>query len=122
MIGSATFSKEGQSLTISNFNRHKVEQNTGVDLVYYHHKFDAYVMIQYKRMKVETLKKGNRIVYRPLLDESYKKEIEKMKELQENFVYLTIKKRLIICNIDCIVTRSISSFAYLLDLSWHQPI
>ncbi|MBD1917964.1 MULTISPECIES: hypothetical protein [Cyanophyceae] len=85
MVGSATFTKEGQNLTISNFNRHKVEQNTGVDLVYYHHRFDAYIMVQYKRMKVETSKRFNRIVYRPLLDESYKKEIEKMKELQKSF-------------------------------------
>jgi len=86
MICSTTFTKEGQRLTVSNFNRYKVEQNTGVDLVYYHHKFNAYVMVQYKRMKSEPAKKGNRTVYRPLSDESYKKEIKKMKELQENFL------------------------------------
>ena len=83
MNGSVTFTKQGQKLTISNFNRHKVEENTGVDLVYYHHKFDAYVMVQYKRMQVECSKK-NLIVYRPL-DGSYKKEIEKMRELQKSF-------------------------------------
>jgi hypothetical protein len=84
-IGSVQFSKEGKLLTVTNFNRHKVEENTGVDLIYYNHDFNSYVMVQYKKMQVEPERQGNRtrniIVYRPS-GKSYNNEIKQMKDLE----------------------------------------
>lgn len=67
--------KQGQRIvTISNFNRHPVEQQTGVDLLYYHHHFNAYALVQYKRLDPKEK------VYRPI-GETYKKELENMERL-----------------------------------------
>ena len=69
--------KQGQRIvTISNFNRHPVEQQTGVDLLYYHHYFNAYVLVQYKRLDPKEK------VYRPI-GNSYKKELENMQRFLE---------------------------------------
>ena len=76
-VGLATFQHRGRKLTIINVNRTDVERALGVDLVYYNHHFDAYVLVQYKRM----LKKNNGTghEYRP--DEQLEKELERMRSL-----------------------------------------
>lgn len=67
--------KQGRKIvTISNFNRHPVEQQTGVDILYYHDYFDAYALIQYKRLD------PTEKVFRPI-DATYKKEFENMENL-----------------------------------------
>lgn len=77
--GPISFVNGDQKLTIMNVNRHSLEETTGVDLIYLHHRYSSYIMVQYKRMTRTS--KGNWI-YRPI-DNSYKKEIGRMQNLQE---------------------------------------
>lgn len=48
-------------LTIVNANRSSIETTLGVDLVYYHHKFQSFVLVQYKRLTGDLSPR----VYRP---------------------------------------------------------
>ncbi len=59
-----------------NANRTGIEKTLGVDLVYYHHSFDCFTMVQYKRMTGGE----DQPVYRPDSDASYSAEIERMKQ------------------------------------------
>lgn len=52
-VGTVQFSRNNQHLTIMNVNRHPIEQTLGVDLLYYHHVYNAYILVQYKRMTQE---------------------------------------------------------------------
>ncbi|MFT5702340.1 MAG: hypothetical protein ACI8ZB_005257 [Desulforhopalus sp.] len=81
IVGAAEFTKGNNKLTIMNANRHKIEENLGVDLIIYHHKFKSYLLIQYKRMT----KDGDTLSYRPN-DKSYKSEISRMVKFQEKEV------------------------------------
>jgi hypothetical protein len=76
-VGAVIFQKDGEQLTIMNVNRHKVEETLGVDLLYYHHRYESYVMVQYKRM----LNENNELGYRPT-DKSYKAELQRMQNLK----------------------------------------
>ncbi|MEO1665349.1 MAG: hypothetical protein AAFU54_11990 [Chloroflexota bacterium] len=79
-VGNAhQFKKNGQRLTVRNFNRTRVERSLGVDLVYYHENYKSYVLIQYKRMRDEE--------YRPI-SKSYKDEIKRMRNVQKREVAL----------------------------------
>lgn len=69
----------GERLTILHCNRQPLEQTLGVDLIYYNHRFDSFVLVQYKRMTDEG--KG-KVVYRPENDGSYASELERMKTIQ----------------------------------------
>lgn len=91
-VGSVTLVKGKEVLTILNVNRTPIEKTLGVDLIYYHHKYRSYTLVQYKRMKTEkkpyvvndeAIEETHDVwVYRPL-DSSYKKEIARMKEFQK---------------------------------------
>ena len=48
--GSVEFTKDKERITILNVNRAGVERAIGVDLIYYTHTFESYVMVQYKRL------------------------------------------------------------------------
>jgi hypothetical protein len=72
----AVFRKGHEVLTIVNANRNPIEKSLGVDLVYYNHYYDSFVMVQYKRMVEES---RNTWVYRPYTDKSYEKELSRMK-------------------------------------------
>ena len=78
LVGSARFEKGNEQLTITNVNRHVVEQTAGVDLICYFHKFKSYILIQYKRM----MRESDELMYR-LNDKSYKKELSRMEELDQ---------------------------------------
>jgi hypothetical protein len=78
-VGYAVFNKGQERLTVMNVNRHNVERTLGVDLFYYHYRYDAYVMVQYKRMMKE--KEAGGAVYR-LNDKSYRHELERMQEFE----------------------------------------
>ncbi len=78
---SVELESEGQTLTIVNVNRLTVEQTLGVDLIYYHHTFDSFVLVQYKRLVPEGSSK--RPIYRPNSDSSLGKEMERMKQWSE---------------------------------------
>src|SRR5215207_6209297 len=49
-VGIAEFQERDRRLTVINVNRAGVEHALGVDLVYYNHEFESYVIVQYKRM------------------------------------------------------------------------
>ena len=79
LVGLATFQQRGRELTIINVNRTDVEHALGVDLVYYNHQFDAYVLVQYKRMQKHNTT-GHE--YRP--DKQLEKELERMRSLSRS--------------------------------------
>jgi hypothetical protein len=76
--GAVEFEKENQRITIMNVNRQPLEKTLGVDLLVYHHTYQSYILIQYKRM----IKEKDVYVYRPI-DSSYKSEIKRMKAFQK---------------------------------------
>lgn len=65
-------------LTVMNVNRAPVETTTGVDLIYYRHEPDAFVLVQYKRLTNE--RKG--WVYRPSSDKNFAAERARMVDLR----------------------------------------
>jgi hypothetical protein len=79
LIGAITVTLETGSLTIVNANRTGIEKTLGVDLIYYHHVFDSFTMVQYKRMTGR-----ENPVYRPSADRSYFAEISRMKAFLSN--------------------------------------
>ena len=78
-VGAIEFRRRDRDevLTIMNVNRTKIEKTLGVDLLYYHHKFKSFVLVQYKRME----KQNGKFIYRPI-DVSYKTELQRMKDFQ----------------------------------------
>lgn len=77
-VGTVTFRKGRERLTVTNVNRHLVERTLGVDLFYYHYKYQSYVAVQYKRMKSG----GGGPIFR-LNDETYEKELRRMRRYEE---------------------------------------
>lgn len=75
-VGAVEFVKDKERLTVFNINRAPSEKAFGADLLYCHHKYKSFVLVQYKRMKSE----GDppTAVYRPT-DLQYEKELERMK-------------------------------------------
>jgi len=81
-IGTVEFTnRSGERLTLMNVNRTRVEENLGVDLVYYSHRFRAFVLVQYKRMVNE----GRTYGYRPI-DPSYTSELTRMKAVNSTVI------------------------------------
>ena len=79
VIGSVVLTDGREYLTILNCNRQPLEQTLGVDLIYYSHRFDSFVLVQYKRMS-----KGKQgAEYRPGNDPSHEKEVERMLKTEE---------------------------------------
>ncbi|MEQ9617047.1 MAG: hypothetical protein RLN60_03330 [Phycisphaerales bacterium] len=64
-----------EHLTILNCNRQPLEETLGVDLIYYNHRFDSYVLVQYKRMTGDEF---STLCYRPRSDASHDREIQRM--------------------------------------------
>lgn len=78
-VGATEFEKEGRKLTVMNVNRTRVEESLGVDLIYYQHTFDAFILVQYKRMRRGDDGKPS---YRPS-DAAFKAEIARMREFKK---------------------------------------
>ena len=76
-VGSVVLQASGEYLTILNCNRQPLEETLGVDLIYYSHRFDSFVLVQYKRM---TQAADGHAVYRPNLDKNHSKELHRMIE------------------------------------------
>jgi hypothetical protein len=90
VVGTVTLSNAGESLTIINCNRMPLEQILGVDLIYYSHKFDSFVLVQYKRMTADSRARSDDLLdedvvednedselgYRPASDPNHAKEME----------------------------------------------
>ncbi len=49
-----SFTDGRRQVTVANVNRTSVESSTGADLIYYSHDWQAYVLVQYKRMEHES--------------------------------------------------------------------
>jgi hypothetical protein len=64
---------------VINVNRMAAETTLGVDLVYYHETYDAFVMVQYKRMHTEKVDGLDRAVYRP--DANHAGQVESMRRI-----------------------------------------
>jgi len=65
VVGATDFEQDGKRLTVINVNRLAPENSLGVDLIYYHHAYEAFVLVQYKRMRREEIEERERLVYRP---------------------------------------------------------
>ncbi len=76
-IGSLVLRHGNEYLTILNCNRQPLEETLGVDLIYYSHRFDSFVLVQYKRMRRN---ENGEAVYRPFLDRNHAKELKRMFE------------------------------------------
>jgi hypothetical protein len=73
LVGATRFEQQGRKLTVINVNRSKIEQTLGCDLIYYTHRYQAYVLVQYKRLR----NSGQTWEYRP--DQQLAKELERMR-------------------------------------------
>lgn len=69
----------GRRLTILHANKNRIEETTGVDLVYFIHEYQSVVLVQYKRV----VSRNNRLVVR--LDEQLSTELTRMEQLESNF-------------------------------------
>lgn len=74
LVGAVQLTTQSGTLTILNANRTTIERTLGVDLVYFNHQFESFVLVQYKRLCGE-----NNPVYRPESDRSLADEIRRMK-------------------------------------------
>ncbi len=77
--GFARFESRGRRVTVINVNRSGIEKALGVDLIYYTQKYDAYVLVQYKRRDNDS---DDRWVYRP--DSRFDRQLERMRRLVED--------------------------------------
>lgn len=72
-VGAVEFREGGRRLTVVNVNRTAIEAVLGVDLIYLNEQYNAFVLVQYKRMtKSESLG----WIYRP--DGNHDAEVERM--------------------------------------------
>lgn len=79
----ARFETRTTALDVIYQNRTSVEKTLGVDLIYYNHMFDAYTLVQYKRMTKEKLKDHHNAVYRPLSDKNFDSEVGRMRGFRD---------------------------------------
>lgn len=68
------FSDGQNEVVVMNVHRTPTEETTGVDLLYHHLELNAFVLVQYKRLRDE----NGSLVYRPSSDPRYPKELERM--------------------------------------------
>lgn len=76
----ARFTVGERMLSVVYLNRTSVEKSLGIDLIYYNHQFEAYTLVQYKRMNKESLKKSDADawVFRPSSDRNFDVEMKRM--------------------------------------------
>jgi hypothetical protein len=79
--GAAVFSDGRRRVTVVNVNRQPLERTLGVDLVYVNHTFDAFILVQYKRLRDEGRKGSRRLVFRPSADGSLSRELARMRKV-----------------------------------------
>lgn len=81
----ATFTIGERRLSVVYLNRTSVEKSLGIDLIYYNHQFDAYTLVQYKRMGKEKLSKNDpdTWVFRPSGDRNFEAEVVRMQKFRK---------------------------------------
>ena len=74
----------GEQLTVINVNRTKLETTLGADLIYYNTEYNAFTIVQYKRMRPEK-RDGSygTATYYPNTDRNLKKQIRQMAILEK---------------------------------------
>lgn len=77
-VGAVQFARGKELLTVVTANNNPLEHSLGVDLIYWHHQYDSFTMVQYKRMVGEGRRK-KRVAYRP--SGSYEEEIRRMQAI-----------------------------------------
>jgi hypothetical protein len=77
LVGIVQFEQGDRKLTVVNANRTDIEKNLGVDLLYYSHNYEAYVLVQYKRLR----KDGETWEFRPSQDRNFEPELQRMREI-----------------------------------------
>lgn len=77
IIGIVRFEERGRHVTVINANRTPIENTLGCDLVYYVHDFNAYVLVQYKRLA----KAAKGWEFRPDSDANFDEELERMRSI-----------------------------------------
>lgn len=71
----------GDKLCVINANRKPLEKATGVDLIYFHRKYEAFTCIQYKMMDQKDAKSN--LYFNPV-QKSHQHELARMLELQKS--------------------------------------
>jgi hypothetical protein len=79
VVSAVTLTDGSEQITILNCNRQPLEQTLGVDLIYYSHRFEAFVLVQYKRM----VSRSGQPEYRPNSDPNHAKEMARMKSVEK---------------------------------------
>ena len=73
----------GRRLTVLHANKNRVELTSGVDLLYYIHEYQSFVLVQYKVVRRET----SGLVVR--ITNQLRKEVKRMKTLESQFKRMT---------------------------------
>jgi hypothetical protein len=79
VIGVSRFEDRGRKVTIVNANRNPIEKTLGCDLIYYVHSYNAYVLVQYKRLTRAT----HGWEFRPSSDPKFDDELARMRAIAE---------------------------------------
>lgn len=81
----ATFTIGERTLSVVYLNRTTVEKSLGIDLIYYNHQFNAYTLVQYKRMKKEQVRENDpdTWAFRPSSDRNFEMEVRRMQKFRE---------------------------------------
>lgn len=85
IMAAVEFNKHDEKLTVLNTNRTSIERTLGVDLIYYHHTYDSFVLIQYKKMSSKS-KDSRNYAYWPNSDKSYNSELERMEAFESKYM------------------------------------
>ena len=73
-VAGAVFDMGNRTLEVFNVNRHSIEEELGVDLIYLNDAFDAWTLVQYKLLEGDFRTKGG--IYR--VDPAFDKALKKM--------------------------------------------
>jgi len=73
-------SQDGEKLTVINANRKPLEKAMGVDLIYFHRRYESFVMVQYKMMDQRS-EESNDFYFNPNQG-SHDDELKRMKALK----------------------------------------
>lgn len=79
--------EDNEKLTVINANRKPLEKALGVDLIYFHRKYEAFTFIQYKMMDQKVEKTGA-IYFNP----NQKSHTEELKRMQQLLNMLSLEK------------------------------
>lgn len=81
----ATFSNmKGRQLTVLNVNRTNLETTLGADLIYYNKEYNAFTIVQYKRMRPQkSAVSDSAATYYPNSDRNLKKQLKRMARLEK---------------------------------------